>query len=337
MSTKTFIAALVVAAMVGFGATTVPLPFLLLEPGPTREATELFALQEFEQSQVSGQFVVTTVVPTRPTLVRLFRGLLASDESVRPAPSVRSRSDEDLRQGLEEFHRSIVVGVGIGLEAAGREVTFHGDGVEVSDVVEGGPAEGRLHEGDVIVGLNGYRVRSVRDLDRALRDASASGDLALRVRGPSPDGERGVRLEGLDADDGGHIGFHAETKNLRVDMPDVTVTEQRTVGGSSGLLVALASFDLAMSDVDVVRGRKVSATGGIDEAGGVTEVGGVPEKVWSASRHGADMFLVPGPQLEEACSVARSLDLPVVPVAHFGQAVAALAAERVTDACDTAG
>jgi Lon-like protease len=51
---------------------------------------------------------------------------------------------------------------------------------------------------------------------------------------------------------------------------------------------------------DDARGRAVAATGTIDAEGRVGEVGGVPEKAVAAARAGADVFIVPTDELDEA-------------------------------------
>lgn len=106
-----------------------------------------------------------------------------------------------------------------------------------------------------------------------------------------------------------------------VDPAAVEVADDGVGGPSAGLLIALAVADLA-GDVDLAAGRLVSGTGAVEEDGGVAIVGSVADKVAAAEAAGAEVFLVPEAQEEEARATGTRMD--VIGIATFADALAAL-------------
>jgi PDZ domain-containing protein len=83
-----------------------------------------------------------------------------------------------------------------------------------------------------------------------------------------------------------------------------------------------------LGEDDLTRGRTVVATGALGLDGTVIPIGGVKQKAIGAKQAGADLFVVPEGNAEEARRYADGLE--VVAVDTFGEALAALDAEPVT-------
>jgi hypothetical protein len=92
------------------------------------------------------------------------------------------------------------------------------------------------------------------------------------------------------------------------------------------LMLALSIYDLLVPD-DLTRGKKVAGTGTIENrkghSGVVGEVGAIKQKVESARRIGAQVFLVPRAELEAAQKAAEPSML-VVGVSTLREAISAL-------------
>jgi PDZ domain-containing protein len=88
-------------------------------------------------------------------------------------------------------------------------------------------------------------------------------------------------------------------------------------------MFALGILD-AVTDGDLTRGYFVAGTGTIAQDGTVGAVGGAAEKALAAQQDGAQVFLVPKDDAEEARRWVR--DLQVVPVERFEDAIQALCA-----------
>jgi hypothetical protein len=92
-------------------------------------------------------------------------------------------------------------------------------------------------------------------------------------------------------------------------------------GASGGLMLALEIVDRLVRE-DLARGRRVAGTGTIAPDGRVGPVGGIAHKVAVAEDVGADFFLVPAEQFDEAEIAA--VRVHVVPVSDLDDALFAL-------------
>jgi PDZ domain-containing protein len=88
-------------------------------------------------------------------------------------------------------------------------------------------------------------------------------------------------------------------------------------------MFALGILD-AVTDGDLTRGYYVAGTGTITQDGTVGAVGGAAEKALAAEQDGAQVFLVPRDDAEEAHKWVHQLQ--IVPVERFEDAVQALCA-----------
>jgi len=70
---------------------------------------------------------------------------------------------------------------------------------------------------------------------------------------------------------------------------------------------------------DITAGKTIAGTGTIDLNENVGRIGGVVQKVIAAEKAGADYFLVPEGNYEQAKKVARKVEL--IPVANLEEAL----------------
>ncbi|HET8640448.1 MAG TPA: S16 family serine protease, partial [Pseudonocardiaceae bacterium] len=157
-----------------------------------------------------------------------------------------------------------------------------------------------------------------------LRDLVQARPAGSRLRLELEGGRRvtvpSARLPGVSGGVG--IGVAVETRDLRIDLPfQVRFAERPDIGGpSAGLAYALAVADL-LERQDYASGRTIAATGTIQADGDVGEVGGVEQKAIAARRAGAQLFLVPREELQEA----RDVGFAVQGVDRLEQALRLLA------------
>src|SRR5207302_4618309 len=120
------------------------------------------------------------------------------------------------------------------------------------------------------------------------------------------------------------IGVTISTYLFDVQMPFQVDIQSDNVGGpSAGFMFALAVLD-GVTDGDLTRGHYVAGTGTIAQDGTVGAVGGAAEKALAAEQAGAQIFLVPTDEANEAHRWVH--DLQIVPISKFDDAIAALCA-----------
>lgn len=194
--------------------------------------------------------------------------------------------------------------------------------LSVGKVSESGPAYGALHEGDVLVAINGTTIESYSSL-RASIEANGAGvpaTFSVLRNGEA----REVIVTPVSVSDGGEsavlIGVSVITD---YEFPfEVSIQVDDIGGPSAGLMFALGITDVLSAD-NLADGRIVSGTGTIDANGSVGAIGGLPQKVISAERANSELMFIPADQCSEV-PAAEFEKIRIVPVATLAEAVGAL-------------
>jgi Lon-like protease len=314
-------------------AWRVPLPFFLEVPGEVVTLNDRVRIQFDDLEELEGEFLLLTVNLRRGTVARLAQGLvdptisLVAESRLIP-PGVPDRVFFEQQRSL--FRATAEVAAAVGLRQAGFAVDpsdITGDGVLVLRVIPDSPADGVLEPGDVIVAVDGEPVHLGEELQQIVR--GERGERMFRLTVKRGDAEEVVALApGVVPTAQGEIrgfGVQIETSNPRVNLPvEVSVEGGRIGGPSAGMMIALTVYDL-VSEEDLLAGRRVAGTGGVDATGRVRPIGGIEQKVVAAERRGADVLLVPAALGERAvAALPPGSALDVIPVASIEEAIEGL-------------
>ena len=304
-------------------AVLVPIPVVYLYlPGPVRDVEELVEVEEGRVYSSEGSFYMTTVsVDTEVSFVELVIAAVSPSQQVVMKEDVTGgRSLEDLQSEQQaamqdsQAHARQVALSELGLDSP------TGDGAEVVTTITGAPADGVLLPDDVILEINGEPVDTTCDVGAAIDRHDTGDEITVTVE---RDGKRrSFDLELVENPlDGspGFIGVQMRTLNFAFE-PGVSVDFKtgQIAGPSAGLVLALALYDLLTPD-DLTAGRDIAGTGTLECDGGVGPIGGIQQKVAGARARGAEIFLAPLANIEEARAVADGIE--VVPIATFDDAI----------------
>jgi PDZ domain-containing protein len=181
-----------------------------------------------------------------------------------------------------------------------REVGYEIEpsGVEVTQVVAGTPADGKLRTGDRILDADGRAVASTEEVRAAITRHEIGEQVAFRI--DRDDTEKNVSVQVREADGQPRVGI--VLRDLFPDLPvKVSIETQNNIGGpSAGLMFTLSIID-KLTPEDLTGGRRIAGTGEIALDGGVLPVGGVAEKLIAVRRLGVTTFLIPA----ENCDSVR--------------------------------
>jgi Lon-like protease len=278
-----------------------------------------------DRNDRGGIYFVDVIVRKASLLERLVGGLhdgadLLPREQVVP----RGVDDSQRRQlDLREMTRSQRVAAAVALRALGKKVNADAVGGLIAAVEQARPADGVLRPGDLIVALDGTRVRSPVDIAHEMAKHKAGDRVKFTIhRG---DSEQAVTV-GTEAAGGGSmrpvVGILLEPEyNIRLPLK-VRIDAGNVGGPSAGVAFALQVMEELGRNVD--RGHRIAATGEIFLDGRIGPVGGLKQKTIGARETGVDAFLVPaGDNAKEARKYAHGLR--IIPVQSFPQALRALA------------
>jgi Lon-like protease len=226
---------------------------------------------------------------------------------------------EHRRAELASMRQSQEYAAAVALRALGYPIEIVPRGAQIASVVDGYPAEGKLRARDLIVAVDGKPVATPDEFRSAILRKRPGETVRLRLRGSAR--EVAIRTtRNPDRADRPFIGVLINEPDVKLPL-SVRIDTGEVGGPSAGLAFALDLLEELGRDVD--RGYRVAASGELGLDGSVGGVGGIKQKTIGARRAGADVFLVPGENADEARRHAG--DLRVIAVNSFRQALRALA------------
>lgn len=296
----------------------VPVPFVVYSPGQAYnvlgtdpQGQPLLSVEGIETFPTHGELHMTTVAVTRadahtnlPEALLAFwlpkRDALPRDAVYDPGKSSdQVRAEERLM--MDTSQQDAVVA---GLRAAGEPVE---ELPVVSSVTVSGPSFTRLQPGDLILAVDGDATETAEDVREAIR-SRAVGEVTIILV------ERDRRTLPVE------VRTRAGNRNPEVPVIGIEVSSgyrytprvhfgvDHEVGGpSAGLVFAVALYD-QITPGDLLRGRTVAGTGDLGPEGWVRPIGGLREKVASAERVGATIFLVPAENCADVVGLPTSMD-----------------------------
>jgi PDZ domain-containing protein len=320
-------AGLLPAAIALFVLWVLPSDQYLLIPDSPHPAAEAVRVKN-EKPDRNGGGIYFLDVKERPAreLEVAFPSLAPDGSSFVPGAEVHppGADESQARQfDLQEMATSQQIAAAVALKELGYNVKVSANGALILATGPGTPADGKLVPGDVIVSVDGHRVRTT-DQARALLRRHRPGDVVdIGVR--NGEGLRTVTLKTIADPQNPAVPIVGvllqQAAHIQLPFP-VTIDTGNIGGPSAGLAFALEVMEKLGRDVD--RGHKVAATGEIFLDGAVGPIGGVKQKTIGARQSGVDILLVPA---GDNARIARRYAGPmrVVPVKSFRQALRALA------------
>lgn len=272
-----------------------------------------------------GIYFVDVIVRRASLIERLFPGIREGAELVpEHAVNPTGISDAARRRGsLRQMSRSQEVAAAVALRHLGRDVQATPTGAFVAQVLPGTPAAGVVHPSDVIVAVDGERIRQLAELRERIASAGIGASLEVGLRRGEQDLTVSLRTVESEIEPGRPVIGVLVEQEADIDLPVEVEIDAGNVGGpSAGLAFALHLLEEFGEDVS--QGLKVAVTGELNLDGSVSPVGGLAQKTVGARRTGVDVFVVPaGENAEEARRHAEGLR--ILPVQSFQQALQALA------------
>ncbi|WP_026875124.1 YlbL family protein [Jiangella gansuensis] len=317
-------------------ASMLNLPYVVYSPGPVEDTLgewngePVVQIEGAETYSTDGELDLTTVGVTSADaeldLLTALRAWADPDRAVIPREVVypEGTTAEQSRQlnaaMLADSQQNAKVAA---LRQLDYEVT---ERVLVDAVVEGAPADGVLEPGDVVVSVDGVDVSTPQDVVDAVTEHEPGETVEFVIE---RDGATLVqRIETTEAEEDGRalVGFQPVAGfDLPIEI-DITIDE-RIGGPSAGMIFAVAIYDTLTPEA-LLAGQHIAGTGEISPDGEVGPIGGIQQKIAAANHDGAELFLAPAANCDEAVG-GNNGDMLVVPVETLDDAIATI--ESFTD------
>lgn len=310
-------------ALLAIGSSLVPTTHAIRMPGGAVPIEPMVTVPLAYRHPLSGSFLMTTVFDQTPIVAGQWvyaqfdpASYIIAPERIVPPTTTPQAHVWRSYQLLEQSERTATI---VASRLAGHHTMVQGTVIEVVDVRPDSWASPSFQPGDRILRFNGTPLLDSTDLFAQLHalDPATSINVEL-VRNSTLLHLDQAFVPGTDPVAPTDIVLRAAEPYT--DAPfAVTITPHKIVGGPSvGLMFTLTVYDL-LTPEDLTNGRRIAGTGTIDFDGNVGPIGGVAQKVAAAEAAGADYFLVPVANADDARSVARRIQ--VVEVATVEQAI----------------
>jgi PDZ domain-containing protein len=269
-----------------------------------------------------SRFDVTTVSlvgnrSSTPSWLQVFLAWADSEQKVLPIDDVypEDRTAEEIRAestALMEISQQDAIAAA--LTQLGYQVPRS---LYVASVLEGTPSSKILIAGDIVVSAGGKEVSAFEQLREQIQ---ATGGSEIEIVVLRDGEEKAFQIVPELRDELWVIGaMISYTYTFPVDIE----LQLGDVGGpSGGLMFTLGILD-SLTEGSLAGNNHVSGTGTITSSGEVGPIGGVELKMVSASKSGADLFLLPSANCQEAIGQVPE-GLAVVEVRDLAEALAAI-------------
>ncbi|WP_084477737.1 YlbL family protein [Nocardia jejuensis] len=322
----TLIAALIPILVLGIVGSVVTVPFVALGPGPTFntlgtvEGKQVVEVRNAQIDPTTGNLNMTTVsVRDRLNIFEAFGLWVDGDHGLVPRAEVyppgvsRDEIDKSNQQDFKDSEDNA--------ELAALRYLKLPTVVRLRGVSEDGPAKDVLRKNDELVSVDGKPITFAKDVVTAVSAAKPGTALPVVFRRDGVEQTAEITL-GARPDDAakGYLGITPGEYASGPIQVDFNLAE---IGGpSAGLMFTLALID-KLTPGELSGGKFVAGTGTIDPEGKVGPIGGIQYKMKAAREAGAETFLVPAANCNEAAQ--RTPDgLRLVKVENLDAAVHAL-------------
>jgi len=312
----------VIVVVLGF---LIRVDYYLVMPSRAVELGEIITVENGDPDD-EGTFYLVTVSQKRASLITALYGKIHPYIDLNPMENVipTNMDESEYRQLLtENMVESRHLAQVVALRRAGYDVEISSDGVEIISLSENAPAEGFLFSGDIIISVDDTPVFLATEVPLLVQDRQVGDNVTLAINrdgrellvtlptGASPDDEEMPFL-----------GIFIKTLPWEPVLPlNIQMNTGRIGGPSAGLMFVLEIMNQMMPE-DITGGKAIAGTGTIDINEKVGRIGGVLQKVVAADRAGAEYFLAPQGNYEQAKSAGRHIEL--IPIETLDDALAFL-------------
>ena len=316
---------LIIIITVLFLLNLMPTPYFLIIPGQAINLSKNITVENGEKD-AKGQFLLTSTAIIKANLLLYIYGFFD------PNIDLKNKDDEilfnmkqkdyiDIMEKL--MQESQMISQVVAIRKAGYSTEISGRGILINGILDNSPAKNKLLPGDVIIKIDEQPVYILEDFSEIIRSYNLSQIVKitfLRDNSAYSTSIPLIELPGTDDEtEGIGIGIYADTKDLQCRFPlKIEIDLEKIKGPSAGLMIALEMLN-QLTENDLSSGLLIAGTGNLSMDGRITEVDGIKQKIISAKKHKADVFLVPQKNYPEALKFSHGIR--IIPVDDFDDAI----------------
>ncbi len=303
----------------------IPTDYYLISPGQAINLSKNIIVENGEKD-ARGCFLLTSTTIVKANLLLYIYSFFDPNIDLKNKSEnmIEGVDQEEYIDIMEELMReSKMISKIVALKKAGYNPEISGKGIIIKKILENSPAKNKLMPGDVIVKVNQYSVRTIEEFSNIIQSYTMNQIIRITFLRNNLTYSISVPLIELPTMDYGverlGIGMYATTYNLQCKFPvKIEIDLDKIKGPSAGLMIALEILN-QLTENDLSNGLMIAGTGNLSVEGKITEVDGIKQKIISALKQKADIFLVPKENYQEALKFNQSIR--VIAVENFDDVI----------------
>jgi len=306
----------------------IPTSFVLVIPGQAYNLSEYITVENGEKDAEGQLFLTSTAIINANLLLYLY-GFIDPNIDLKNKDSetllnLNQKSYIDIMDKL--MQESQMISKIVALRKAGYSPEISGGGILVNGILENCPAENKLLPGDVIIKIDEQFAYTLEELSKIIRNYDPNQIVKitfLRNNATYSTSIPLIELPGTDDKTGIiGIGIYADTKDLQCKFPlKIEISLDKIKGPSASLMIALEILN-QLTENDLTGSLLIAGTGNLSIDGRINEVDGIKQKIISAKKKKADLFLVPQKNYSEALKFSQGIR--IIPVDDFDDIIMTL-------------
>jgi len=297
----------------------IPTPYFLVIPGQAINLSENITVENGEKD-AKGQFLLTSTAIIKANILLYIYGFFDPniDLKNRDDGILLNMEQKDYINIMEKLmQESQMISKVVALRKAGYSPEI--SGILINGILDNSPAKNKLLPGDVIIKIDEQPVYTLEDLSEIVRGYNSSQIIRitfLRDNGSYSTSIPLIELPGTDDEtERIGIGVYADTKDLQCRFSlKIEINLEKIKGPSAGLMIALEVLN-QLTENDLSGNLLIAGSGNLSIDGRITEVDGIKQKIISAKKQKADVFLVPQKNYLEALKFGHGIR--IIPVDDF--------------------
>ncbi len=299
----------------------IPTPYFLVIPGQAINLSENITVENGEKD-AKGQFLLTSTAIIKANILLYIYGFFDPniDLKNRDDGILLNMEQKDYINIMEKLmQESQMISKVVALRKAGYSPEISGRGILINGILDNSPAKNKLLPGDVIIKIDEQPVYTLEDLSEIVRKYNSSQIIRITFLRDNGSYSTSIPLIELPNTDGKikriGIGVYADTKDLQCRFPlKIEINLEKIKGPSAGMMIALEVLN-QLTENDLSGNLLIAGSGNLSIDGRITEVDGIKQKIISAKKQKADVFLVPQKNYLEALKFGHGIR--IIPVDDF--------------------
>ena len=298
---------------------TVPLDYEIYTPGGLIKLSDRLDVEGYEEK---GDFNLTYVGGKKGTIPLLLLSYIIPNWDIVSVDEMRIGEEEYtdiVKRGqidLASVNQNALI---VAFEEAGYEYKINKEEIAVYYIFEEATTD--LKVGDIITHINGAKVNSLEELKSKIIEYEVGEEVSFTVLR----NDKEEKCSGVIYESEGEkiIGIYLHSILDVETTPKVTFNYKTNENGSSGGLMSTLHIYNTLINEDITKGDVIAGTGTIELDGTIGEISGVKYKLIGAVKNGADVFIAPTNNYEEALKVKEenNYDIEIIEATTFKEVV----------------